>query len=125
MGNPVYRMPLALCDEKSVQDEERFLYELMFPDRIGENYSLKFSENHKWYYYPEQQFDEVLVFKVFDKKEDGPRFVFHTAFDDSSCPADAPPRTSLEARAIAFFAEDTAEDDVRDAKLVRDNCGDH
>merc|ERR1711948_101831 len=91
--NPVYRMPLAVCDEKSVQDEDRFLYELMFPDRTGENYSLKFSQNHKWYYYPQQQFDEVLVFKVFDKKEDGP------------------PRTSLEARAIAFFTADDANDD--------------
>lgn len=108
--NPVYRMPLAVCDEQTVPDSDRFLYELMFPDRTGENYSLKFNEDHMWYYYPEQQFDEVLVFKVFDKKEDGPRFVFHTAFDDPSCPADAPPRTSLEARAIAFFAEDTAGD---------------
>merc|ERR1712226_465627 len=113
--NPVYRMPLAVCDEKSVKDEERFLYELMFPDRTGENYSLKFSENHKWYYYPQQTADEVLVFKVFDKKEDGPRFVFHTAFSDPSCPEDAPPRVSIEARAIAFFPEEGAGDDFEES----------
>ena len=35
--------------------------------------------------------------QVYDKSEDGrPRFVFHTAFDDPSSPADAPP---LRARA--------------------------
>merc|ERR1712113_388190 len=96
-------------------------YELMFPDRTRENYSLKFSENHKWYYYPQQQFDEVLVFKVFDKKEDGPRFVFHTAFEDPSCPQDAPPRTSLEARAIAFFPSDDANDDFEE---VTPSCRD-
>merc|ERR1712151_743086 len=109
--NPVYRMPLAVCDEKSVKEEEKFLYELLFPERTGENYSLQFSPDHMWYYYPEQQHDEVLVFKVFDKKEDGPRFVFHTAFEDPSCPQDAPPRTSLEARAIAFFTADDANED--------------
>ena len=47
--------------------------------------------------------DECLVFKVYDKHEDGPRSVFHTAFDDPMCPEDAPPRESIEVRAIAFF----------------------
>ena len=41
--------------------------------------------------------------QVFDKKEDGTRFVFHTAFDDPSTPADAPPRVSIETRTIAFW----------------------
>ena len=37
-------------------------------DRVGENYSLKFSSAHKWYYYPEMTKDECLVFKVYDKQ---------------------------------------------------------
>ena len=40
---------------------------------------------------------------MFDKKADGPRFVFHTAFDDPATPCDAPPRKSIEVRAIAFY----------------------
>ena len=47
--------------------------------------------------------DECLMFKVFDNKEDGPRFVFHTACEDPDTPEDAPPRKSIEIRAIAFF----------------------
>ena len=47
--------------------------------------------------------DECMVFKVYDKKEDGPRFVFHTAFDDPLTPENAPPRRSIEVRTIAFF----------------------
>ena len=39
-------------------------YELIFPDRVGQNYSLKFSEEHKWYYYPKMMKEECLVFKV-------------------------------------------------------------
>merc|ERR1711988_2034663 len=89
--------------ENSVPDADRFLYELRFPDRTGENYSLRHSPDHKWYYYSRQKKDECLVFKVYDKKEDGPRFVFHTAFTDPSSPPDAPPRKSIEVRAIAFY----------------------
>lgn len=100
---PIQRMPLACCDEKTVKEEERFLYLLMFPNRTGENYSLKYADQHKWYYYPRQTKDEVLVFKVFDKATDGVRFVFHTAFEEPNTPADAPARVSIEVRTIAFF----------------------
>mmetsp|Transcript_5730 Transcript_5730/g.11258 ORF Transcript_5730/g.11258 Transcript_5730/m.11258 type:complete len:604 (+) Transcript_5730:71-1882(+) len=99
----VMQKPLAVCDESSVPDDDRFLYQLRFPDRTGENYSLRHSSQHKWYYYTRQKKDECLVFKVYDKKQDGPRFVFHTAFEDPMTPADAPPRRSIEVRAIAFF----------------------
>jgi len=99
----VMQKPLAVCDVNSVPEDDRFLYELRFPDRTGENYSLKHSPTHKWYYYTRQKKDECLVFKVYDKKADGPRFVFHTAFEDPMTPADAPPRKSIEVRAIAFF----------------------
>jgi len=101
--HPVLQQPLAVCDERSVAEEDRFLYELRFPNRTGENYSLRHSDAHRWYYYPQMRKDEALVFKVYDKKEDGPRFVFHTAFTDPSSPADAPQRKSIEVRGIAFF----------------------
>jgi hypothetical protein len=101
--SPVVQKPLAVCDEASVSPSDRFTYELRFPDRTGENYSLRASEGHKWYYYPRMVKDECLLFKVYDKKADGPRFVFHTAFDEPGTPADAPARRSIEVRAIAFF----------------------
>ncbi len=102
---PVMQKPLAVCDEASVAEADRFVYELRFPDRTGENYSLRHSDQHKWRYYPRMTKDECLIFKVFDNQEDGPRFVFHTAFDEPSTPSDAPPRRSVEVRAIAFFEE--------------------
>ena len=106
--SPVLQKPLAVLDEKSVdQANDQFVYELRFPDRTGENYSLKKSEKHRWFYYPKMESDECLIFKVFDNKEDGPRFVFHTAFDLPDTPPDAPPRRSIEVRAIAFYSEIT------------------
>ena len=99
----VLQEPLAVCDERSVSEEDKFIYELRFPDRTGENYSLRHSDRHEWYYYSRMSKEECLVFKVYDKQIDGPRFVFHTSFDDPMTPVDAPPRKSIEVRAIAFF----------------------
>jgi hypothetical protein len=103
VDTPVQRSPLAVCDTNSVPRDDFFLYELIFPHRVGENYSLKFNEAHKWYYYPKMTKDECLIFKVYDKAEDGPRFVFHTAFDDPQTTESSPARQSIEIRSIAFF----------------------
>ena len=48
---------------------------------------------------------EALIFKVFDSSQAPgvPRFVFHTAFDDPTTPADAPPRRSVELRTVALW----------------------
>jgi hypothetical protein len=43
--------------------------------------------------------------KVFDSEKDGcARFTPHTSFEDPQSPPAAPPRQSIEARALAFFA---------------------
>jgi hypothetical protein len=109
---PVMQAPLAVCDEASVDAQrERFLYQLRFPERTGETYSLRHSANHRWFYYPRMTKDECLLFKVFDKKEDGPRFVFHTAINDPLAPENPPSRRSIEVRAIAFFEAGDDGDD--------------
>ena len=102
------QQPLAVADENSIGEEDKFLYELRFPDRTGENYSLnaESASSHKWYYYPQMEKDECLIFKVYDKKLDGPRFVFHTAFEDPMSPPDPPPRKSIEVRTICFWDDD-------------------
>lgn len=100
---PVAQSPLALCDTKSVLDSDRFLYEMVYADRIGENYSLKFSPHHRWYYYPQMTRDECIVFKVYDAETEKSRFTFHTAFTDPTSEPNAPRRESIEARTIACF----------------------
>ena len=46
-------------------------YELIFPERVGENYSLdaRAASQHGWYSYPEMTADECLLFKVYDKQQ--------------------------------------------------------
>ena len=60
---------------------------------------------HRWYYFPEQQFEEALLFKTFDSATDGPaQRVAHTAFANPLAPAAAPPRESIESRLLVFFS---------------------
>ena len=47
---------------------------------------------------------EAILIKTYDSETDGrARFTIHTAFDDPTTPADAPPRESMETRTFAFF----------------------
>ena len=101
------RKPMTFCDTRSVSEEDFQYYKMKYPDRIGEIHSLysDSADKHKWYYYPQMLREEAVIFKCYDKKEDGPRFCFHTAFDHPNTPEDAGDRVSLECRAIAFFDE--------------------
>jgi hypothetical protein len=49
--------------------------------------------------------DEAYVFRGFDSDPARAEQVPHSAFTDQSCPADAPPRASIEIRMFAFYAE--------------------
>jgi len=48
--------------------------------------------------------DELLLFTQYDSNPNAPaRFCFHSSFIDPTVPDHAPPRESVEIRAIAFF----------------------
>ena len=104
INQPIQSNPLALADAKSVAMDDLLVAERRYPHRIGQTYRLKYSPNHRWYYFPEMRRDEALVFKVYDSLTDGrARFTPHTSFIDPASAADAPPRQSIEVRAFAFF----------------------
>lgn len=102
---PLRDAPLAVCDAQSVRPEDLVPSDLVYPNRVGETYSVTFDPEHRWYYVPEMRTDEVLLLKCYDSKTDGrARFAPHTAFIDPTTPANAPPRESIELRALVFHA---------------------
>jgi hypothetical protein len=104
IDRPIESNPLAIADARSVAPEDLLIAERRYPHRVGQTYRLKYNAAHRWYYFPRMRRDEALVFKVFDSEKDGrARFTPHTSFDDPSTPPGAPPRQSIEARALAFF----------------------
>jgi len=104
INQPIQSNPLAIADAKSIAPEDLLIAERRYPHRVGQTYRLKYSPRHRWFYFPRMRRDEALVFKVFDSQADGrARFTPHTSFDDPSTPPGAPPRQSIEARALVFF----------------------
>jgi hypothetical protein len=100
---PVRDTPLAVADARSIAPHDLVPSDLVYPNRVGETYSLTYNPAHRWFYLPEMQTDEVLLIKCFDSVEDGlARFAPHTAFIDPTTPADAAPRESIELRALVF-----------------------
>ena len=104
IAQPIRSNPLAVADAGSVAFEDLLVAERRYPHRVGQTYRLKYNPRHRWFYFPEMKRDEAIVFKVYDSEKDGrARFTPHTSFDDPSTPPGAPPRQSIEARALAFF----------------------
>ena len=104
INQPIESNPLALADAKSIAPEDLLVAERRYPHRVGQTYRLKYSPSHRWFYFPRMRRDEALVFKVYDSEKDGrARFTPHTSFVDPTTPPGAPPRQSIEARALVFF----------------------
>ncbi len=116
---PVATRPLALCDAASVRPEELVVFEIHYGDRVGENYFAKHDPRHRWVYWSAMTRDEALLIKQWDsagglarsegaradaESADGPcTFSFHSAFEDSATPPDAPDRWSIEVRCAVLY----------------------
>jgi hypothetical protein len=102
--DPVRQAPLAICDAQSIAEQDLVATDLKYQDRTGEVFQVSFNPDHRWFYFPNMERDEAMVFKCYDSMADGrSRFTAHTAFDDPTSPPDAPGRESLETRTLAFF----------------------
>lgn len=102
--HPVETFPLAVCDAQSLSSSDLVISERRYPNRIGQTYAVAYNPSHRWYWFPRQQREEAIVFKVYDSLDDGrARFTAHTAFADPTAPEDARPRESIEVRTFAFF----------------------
>ncbi len=106
---PVESMPLAICDGTSVERSD-FLRINFAREQNGETvisegrgFNTAYNPNHRWYYYPSMQPDEVLAFKLLDTGDPELRMTAHTAFEDPTSAPDAPKRLSYEVRTIAVL----------------------
>jgi hypothetical protein len=101
---PLRDAPLAVCDATTVAFTDFVPSDLVYRDRTGEIYRVKYNPAHRWFYVPEMQADEALLIKCYDSATDKARFTAHSAFEDPTAPADMLPRESIELRTLAFHA---------------------
>jgi hypothetical protein len=100
---PVRDTPLAMCDASTVAAGDLIASDLIYPNRSGETYSVRFNPHHRWFYIPEMTTDQALLLKCYDSATDGrARFGPHTAFVDPTTPQGTAPRESIELRALVF-----------------------
>ncbi len=119
LSAPPQDMPLALCDGRSVRDDEGThntkvdVAEIPTGDALfapipgEENMAaatiFHYSPDHRWWYFPDMTPEEVLLLKFYDSDHAKAWRCPHTAFRDTSRP-DAHPRRSMEFRVMAFFS---------------------
>lgn len=115
---PPQNCPLAVCDARSVRDDEGTPNVLWVVDKIPEGDAMFapmdddanplaaaiFYHNpaHRWWYFSNMTRDEALLFKFHDSDRSRAWRCPHTAFWDDSLPG-ANVRESIECRSIAFF----------------------
>ncbi|KAK0280191.1 hypothetical protein LTR35_008342 [Friedmanniomyces endolithicus] len=134
-GKPVTRDPLALCDYRTVDENDfRTVVANLPPPGAGHygNVSKNFKSKGKWEYSTNgdeaaryevanmaynknQQFyyadkmtpDEAWLFKIFDSKKDGrARCAVHSSFPLDDQPEQGEARTSVEVRCFVFWEDD-------------------
>ncbi|KAH7923057.1 hypothetical protein BV22DRAFT_1016132 [Leucogyrophana mollusca] len=98
--------PLALCDFRSVDVEADLMpIALVYPDREGETYGVRYNPRHEWKYLRGMEPDEFILYKCFDSVQDGSVATLtpHTGIYDPTTPEGAPLRNSIELRALVFY----------------------
>ncbi|KAJ7318143.1 hypothetical protein DFH08DRAFT_892781 [Mycena albidolilacea] len=106
ISHPAHDWPLALCDFRSVDPANDVLpVALVYPDREGETFGVKYNPNQKWNFFSAVTPEELILIKCYDSLEDGSVALFtpHTGFSDPNTPKDAPLRESIELRALVFY----------------------
>jgi hypothetical protein len=116
-SEPPQDCPLAVCDHRSVGDDEGVPNVLYIVDKIPEGEALfaplpdadqpaaaifKYNPNHRWWYFSYMTRDEALLLKFHDSDHAVAWRTPHTAFWDSSF-SDRKVRASIECRSVAFF----------------------
>jgi hypothetical protein len=113
---PPQDWPLAVCDFRSLRDDEGVPNQLYFVDKVPDDpfaevdeskmitsgSEFQFNPDHVWWYFPEMTRDEILFFVFHDSDHSRAWRVLHSAFRDPTVDTDVP-RHSIEVRSFAFF----------------------
>ena len=103
INGPIESMPLGVIGALTIFEDDFVATDLVYRDRRGETYNIRFNDWHRWYCTPAMTDDEVYLLKCFDSDRSVARWTAHTGFVDANTPVDARPRHSIETRTMVFF----------------------
>jgi len=107
MTPPPQDVPLALCDQRSVDEADFVFGNTVEPGMTeGSPYTCSvFNPAQRWHYFSGLTSDDVIVFKQFDSRPGAPMGCLHGAFAWPDALPGAVPRASMELRIFAFYEE--------------------
>jgi hypothetical protein len=91
----VYRVPLAVCDVRSLSESDLVTKTMHFKERDAEVSNIKHNADQKWWYFKHMSKDEALAFVSWNPHGFSTP---HSAFEDPTDAQDSPPRRSMEVR---------------------------
>ena len=109
-SDPPQDLPLAVCDARtaSTADEEEAEAILDLPGAADpfRSMTMVYRPNpaNRWTYFSNMNVNEALVFKAWDSDKSRPQRVPHSAFANPLVGRDAPSRSSVESRVLAYYA---------------------
>ncbi|KAI8660069.1 Amidase domain-containing protein [Fusarium keratoplasticum] len=101
--SPLQDCPLALCDSRTVEEDELVESDYVYPNFVSESLMVKHSPRHKWFYLPEQRKDELLIITNYDSASG--RRTPHTGFELQNCSDAVRPRESIEMKVVVYSKE--------------------
>lgn len=109
-SDPPQDFPLAVCDARTVsttdEEEAEAILDLPGSDDPFRSMTMVYRPNpaNRWTYFSNMTVDEALVFKAWDSDPARPQRVPHSSFANPLVGPDAPSRSSVESRVLAYFA---------------------
>lgn len=102
---PMGRLPLAVCDKRSVSLKECQIFRTAPASKGGlEIFYAEESPDHAWYYFPKQTREECLLITTYDSEAAPFIPTLHTSFDDPDyLGPNVPERWSIEMRCLCLI----------------------
>lgn len=109
-SEPPQDFPLAVCDARTVQSQDEAAAEAILDlpgsgDHPFRSMTVVYRPNpgNRWTYFSDMTVNEALVFKAYDSDPSRAGRVPHSSFRNPLADSDAPSRSSIEARVLAYF----------------------
>ncbi|WP_375399047.1 CmcJ/NvfI family oxidoreductase [uncultured Sphingomonas sp.] len=109
-SDPPQDFPLAVCDARTASPADEAsaeaILDLPGSDEPFRSMTTVYRPNgaNRWTYFSNMTVDEALVFKAWDSDKSRSQRVPHSSFANPLTGPDAPSRSSIESRVLAYFA---------------------
>ena len=105
---PPQDVPLAICDARTVTNDELILSDAIFDEPSApawsfESLTVAANPHHQWYWFSDMRLDELILFVTHDSDATRPHCVPHCAFDHPSIQSHWLARGSIEMRATCYW----------------------